>query len=75
MSKKNVCKKIHSFHHYSTWFLAPIFIFAPTCFDWLDPTSQTSAIAIDMPFEKGNMFSFETFMEESYVWFFGASDP
>jgi hypothetical protein len=27
--KKNICKKIHSFHHYSTWFLVPISIFTP----------------------------------------------
>jgi hypothetical protein len=27
--EKNICKKIHSFHHYLTWFLAPIFIFSP----------------------------------------------
>ncbi len=27
--KKNICKKVHSFHHYLTWFLATISIFAP----------------------------------------------
>jgi hypothetical protein len=26
--KKNICKKIHKFHHYSTWFLAPRCIIA-----------------------------------------------
>ncbi len=31
MSKKNICKKVHSFHHYPTWFLVPIFVFAPYC--------------------------------------------
>jgi hypothetical protein len=30
MSKKNICKKVHSFHHYLTWFLATIFILSPT---------------------------------------------
>jgi hypothetical protein len=28
--EKNICKKVHSFHHYLTWFLAPISIPAPT---------------------------------------------
>jgi hypothetical protein len=27
--EKNICKKIHSFDHYSTWFLVPICILAP----------------------------------------------
>ncbi len=75
MLKKNICKKIHSFHHYPTWFLAPIFVLAPTCFDQLNPTSQAFAIAIDVSFEEGNVFSFEVSMEESYVWFFGQLDP
>jgi len=26
--EKNICKNIHSFHHYLTWFLAPLIIFA-----------------------------------------------
>ncbi len=28
--KNNICKKVHSFHHYLTWFLAPIFVLSPT---------------------------------------------
>jgi hypothetical protein len=27
--KKNICKKVHSFHHYLTWFLVPIFVLTP----------------------------------------------
>ncbi len=27
--EKNICKNVHNFHHYLTWFLAPIFVFAP----------------------------------------------
>jgi hypothetical protein len=27
--EKNICKKIHSFHHYLTWFLAILILFAP----------------------------------------------
>jgi len=30
MSKKNICKKVHNFHHYPTWFLVPIFVLSPT---------------------------------------------
>jgi hypothetical protein len=29
--EKNICKKVHSFHHYLTWFLAPISTFTPSC--------------------------------------------
>jgi len=29
MLKKNIYKKIHSFHHYPTWFLIPISILSP----------------------------------------------
>jgi hypothetical protein len=28
--KKTYVKKIHSFHHYSTWFLVPMCVFAPS---------------------------------------------
>jgi hypothetical protein len=27
--EKNICKKIHSFHHYSTWFLVTISVLTP----------------------------------------------
>jgi len=27
--KKNICKKVHNFHHCLTWFLALIFVLAP----------------------------------------------
>jgi hypothetical protein len=27
--EKNICKKVHSFHHYPTWFLVPISLLAP----------------------------------------------
>jgi hypothetical protein len=26
--EKNKCKNVHSCHHYSTWFLVPIFVLA-----------------------------------------------
>jgi hypothetical protein len=26
---KNICKKVHNFHHYLTWFLVPRYVFAP----------------------------------------------
>jgi hypothetical protein len=29
--QKKKCENVHSFHHYPTWFLAPISIFAPYC--------------------------------------------
>jgi len=29
--EKNICKKVHSFHHYLTWFLAPISVLTPLC--------------------------------------------
>jgi hypothetical protein len=28
--KKHMYKKVYNFHHYLTWFLAPLNIFAPT---------------------------------------------
>ncbi len=34
---KNICKKVHSFHHYPTWFLVSIFVLAPICL----PTTNT----------------------------------
>jgi hypothetical protein len=24
--EKNMCKKVHNFHHYTTWFLAPLIL-------------------------------------------------
>lgn len=24
--EKNMCKKVHNFHHYTTWFLAPLIV-------------------------------------------------
>jgi hypothetical protein len=27
--KKNICKKVHNFHHCSTWFLALFFVLSP----------------------------------------------
>jgi len=27
--KKNICKKVHNFHHCLTWFLAPFFVLSP----------------------------------------------
>jgi hypothetical protein len=45
MSKeKNICKKVQSFHHHFTWFLAPIFVFTPcyVCFCF-----QTFAISLE----------------------------
>ncbi len=29
--KKYICKKVHSFHHYLTWFLAPMCVPTPYC--------------------------------------------
>jgi hypothetical protein len=30
--EKNICKKNQNFHHYLTWFLAPIFILSLGCY-------------------------------------------
>jgi len=27
--EKNICKKVHNFHHYLTWFLAPLIVLTP----------------------------------------------
>jgi hypothetical protein len=39
--EKNICKKVHSFHHYLTWFLAPISILTP--FHVIQTTSLPNA--------------------------------
>ncbi len=43
LKKKNICKKVHSFHHYSTWFLAPIYAFTPFWFSFNLGSTQVKA--------------------------------
>ncbi len=41
--KKNICKKIHSFHHYLTWYLASIFVLTPRA----TPSDKSAQIEIN----------------------------
>jgi hypothetical protein len=49
---ENICKIVHIFHHYPTWFLVPIFVHTPICL-------PTTNIIVKMKYNNNNNNNFK----------------